>query len=499
MRPTLRPYQERNKSALREAFRAHRSVLLTEPCGAGKGTEAADLVYSVNERGGSVLFLVNRRTLVHDMADRLGRLGIEHGVIMGDDKRNRPWLRTHVASIDTLHRREHVPQASLVIVDECRFAVSDTWEKTLDRFPKAKILGLDATPQRTDGRGLGAIFEAMVVGPSVIDLIGLGYLVPSLVFRGAEPNLSGVGKIGGEYNQKQLAEVCGGTSIIGDVVKTWQLRASDRKTVCFGVDQKHAREIAEGFTAAGVECTVVFDDTSDDEREQIWHNFDSGPLRVICSVGVVSYGWDHPICGCVIDAAPTCSVSRAIQRWGRGARPWPGKTHFVLLDHAGNTHRHGLYEDDRVWSLHGKALQAGDGEQDIGLYTCPKCRCQFRRSGNLTQCRFCGAPIVVKARKVEVIEGELEEVQWRQMLIDGVQENGVIGDAWRYLRAGQKTKEKKLRELMTTRIGKGYKEGWVKLRYHQEFHEWPSNVMMNNARAAVVSACEVDFGQEARA
>src|SRR5581483_11655325 len=108
----------------------------------------------------------------------LDRLGIEHGVIMSDDPRRKPHLPVHVASIDTIHRREDTPPADLLILDEAHFAVSDTWKK----------------------------------------LIALGYLVPSVVFRpkGA-PDLSGVAKTAGEFNKKQLAEVCDKPKLVGDV------------------------------------------------------------------------------------------------------------------------------------------------------------------------------------------------------------------------------------------------------------------------------------------
>src|ERR1019366_7074365 len=123
----LRDYQEHDLADLRAAFRTHRAVLLVQPTGAGKGTLASFIVQSAVSRGNRVLFLVNRRNLVHDFAKRLNGLGIEHGVIMGNDPRRRPDLSTHVASIDTLHRRDAVPPADLLVIDETRFAVSPTW------------------------------------------------------------------------------------------------------------------------------------------------------------------------------------------------------------------------------------------------------------------------------------------------------------------------------------------------------------------------------------
>lgn len=452
MLPTLRDYQIRDLEAIRAAFRQYRRVLLQQPCGSGKGTLASYIIHSMQAKSQTshALFLVNRRTLVHDMSDRLTRLGVDHGVIMGSDPRRRPWLRTHVASIDTLRRREPPPPADLLIVDECRFAVSDSWKTVLARYPNAHVLGLDATPQRTDGQGLGHIFEAMVTGPSVTDLIKLGYLVPSLVFRGKAPSMSGVEKTAGDYNSKQSSMMCQASAIVGDVVKTWLLRASQLKTVCFAVDQKHAHKIAEEFRVAGVETAVVLDDTPDEERKKIWDAFDGASLRMISSVGVISYGWDHPRCGCVIDAAPTTSVSRAIQRWGRGARPYGSKQHFVLLDHAGNTHAHGLYEDDREWSLTGPAIKPGVTEARIT--TCKACRCCFPTGPDA--CQFCGAAIVKQAREIKVIPGELEEVKLRGPLMPN---------------ASDEARTRKWRELEDIRLARGYKRGWSWYRFQAIF------------------------------
>jgi DNA repair protein RadD len=175
----LRDYQDEDLRRVRVALRSHRSVLLVQPTGAGKGTLAAHIVDTVTSAGRRVNFLVNRKTLVDDMSDRVTALGIPHGVIMGKDKRYNPERLCQVASIDTITRREDKPAADLLILDEARFSVTPTWDKVLDYYPQAKILGLDATPMRADGRGLGEVFETMVQGPSVADLIRKGSSLPA--------------------------------------------------------------------------------------------------------------------------------------------------------------------------------------------------------------------------------------------------------------------------------------------------------------------------------
>jgi superfamily II DNA or RNA helicase len=462
MVPTLRPYQEHDLHQVRTLFREHRSVLLVQPTGAGKGTLATYIVTSASGRAKRILFLVNRRALVHDMSKRITKLGLDHGVIMGDDPRRKPWLPVHVASIDTLHRRQHLPQADLLIIDEAHFAVSPTWMKVVEKYPEAKILGMTATPIRLDGRGLGEMFSAMVPGPSVQSLIDQQYLVPAVVFRPKGPDVSGVGKVAGDFNQKQLAEVCDKPKLVGDVVEHWQKHASDRKTAAFGVSQHHASEIAEKFRCAGVNFAYVDADTPDVERDRIWNDFDYGTLRGVSSVGVISYGWDHPICSCIIGARATASVGLWRQILGRGSRPHPGKENFLVLDHFDNTGRlDTFFEDDVQWSLDGKALK-DSGEKTVSIATCRKCFATFR-AGPL-KCPYCLAEIPKQAREIEVVKGELEQVQRVR--------KALAIEEWRQKVTGDQRREK-FEEFRRIARERGYSTKWPAVKFSIIFGTWP--------------------------
>jgi superfamily II DNA or RNA helicase len=459
--PILRPYQEHDLNAVRVAMRSHRSVLLVQPTGAGKGTLASYIVASASAKGKATLFLVQRRTLVHDMSRRLDKLAIDHGVIMGSDPRRKPWLHTHVASIDTLHRRTAVPRADILIVDEAHGAVSPIFRKVLDKYPAAKVLMLTATPIRLDGRGLGEVADFMVQGPSVQDLIGQRFLVPSRVLAPSAPNLSGIRTTAGDFNQKALAAACDKPRLVGDIVKHWKLHAPERKTVSFGVDQKHARDIAEQFRQAGVDCAYVDAETPDGEREKIWEDLDHGSLPIVSSVNTVSYGWDHPIVSCIIQARPTESLGLDLQQLGRGARPSPGKENFLVLDHSSNVHRHGFYEDPREWSLSGGIIKPAQ-EPGITISTCARCFGTFRPGPQ--ECPFCGAPILRRERKIEVTPGELEEIR-RQEKAEAIAKHA----------AAATTEQRRRKFLELVRVGeeRGYKEGWAKIRWKLEFGSWP--------------------------
>lgn len=477
MLPTLRPYQQSVLEQLRFEVHAGRNPLLVAPCGSGKGSLITVIVHRAVQLGNRIIFAVHGQPLVADMSERLRRLGIEHGVLMGGEKRER-WHPVQVASIDTLHRMTHPPAADIVIVDEAHMSLSPTWLATLARYPEARVIGMTATPIRLDGKGLGkqtgGLFDSMVLGPSEEELISLGHLVRSRVLAPPMPNLK-VKKTGGDFNQKALAAVCDKTKLIGDIVEHWRRHTPGEKTAAFGVDQAHAKHIQESFQAIGIEWAYVDASTPQDERARIWRDLDTGNLRGVSSVGCISVGWDHPVVRCLIMARPTASLGLWRQMLGRGSRPYPGKEYFTVLDHSGNTHMHapyGMFEDSPEWSLDGEAIKQKDKDKAPQVATCkhaymwpdkrhdpPKivhgaqlpCYATFRAGPK--ECPYCGLPQVVKAKPVEVVAGELTEV----------------------VRVAAPKTEKRLfyDELMRKAEEKNYKPGWVFFCYQNKYHEPP--------------------------
>lgn len=470
----LRPYQTRDLGLVRGNLSDYRSVLLVQPTGAGKGTLAAHIVQTAAARGFKVIFLVNRRTLVNDMSKRLTKLGVQHGVIMGNDPRRKAWLPIHVASIDTLQRREQVPEADLLIIDEAHFCVSAVWKKVVDRYPEARILGMTATPIRLDGRGLGEMFDVMVPGPQVQELIDQGHLVPSTVLEPDVPNLKGIAKIGGDFNQKQLATACNKVKIVGDVVKTWKREASERKTIAFAVDKNHAKHIVETFLAEGVNAAYVDCDTPDEERQPIWDDLEFGNLQVVVNVGVISYGFDCPIVSCVIGARPTASIGLWLQQIGRGSRPHPGKKDLLILDHGGNTERLDcLYADDRMWDLSGAPAKDSSKEAVPRVTRCVACFRCFRYGP--VQCPFCGAAMPRNGREIKQVEGDLGERQRERKLL--------TPEEWQRKLAKDDKRRSKFLEFCEIAHRKGYKKGWPAMQFKLIFHTWPVKAWIEEAEA----------------
>lgn len=423
--------------------------ILVAPCGFGKGLIISHIVHSALELariGGysvSIIFGVYGVSLVADMSQRLTRANIPHGVLMGGARRQR-YHPVQVASLNTLAGMVHPPACDLFIIDEAHLALAPIWKKTIERFPDARIIGMTATPVRMDGKGLGrasgGFFDSMVLGPTTSQLIRDGYLVRSRVLE--PPPTAGAADVrvkGGNDNLGAQSAVFDKVQLIGDEIEHYRKHASGRKGVTFCADQKHAAHVAEAFSVAGIPWAYVDADTPMGTRAAIWRDLDTenGNLMGISNVGITQIGWDHPIVSYLGIMRRTGSFGLWQQMLGRGSRIHPGKTDFLVIDHAGNTELHaplGYFESDIEWSLDGEPVKPG-GKKEASVRTCKNsfmnCGCGAVVSENADpgthdasgthwpcystfpsgpdECPHCKCPIPRKGREVETVKGDLAE------------------------------------------------------------------------------------------
>lgn len=504
----LRPHQAHDFQRLRAEVARHRAVMLVAACGYGKGVITTKIIDGTRQRGKNVLFLVRGRDRVADMDERVTKLNIPHGVLVGGRGQERHHA-VQIASSDTVYRMQHKPLADLIIIDETHLAMSRTFREVLDFYPLAKIIGLTATPCLGNGRALGkatgGIYDSMICGPPVKQLIADGYLVGSRVMAPPPPaDLSGLKKKStGEFDDQQGAAICDRADIIGDIVEHWKRHSSDRKTAVFGFDQKHAFHIAEQFRAAGVNFAFVCADTPDDERKRIWSQFDDGDVVGVCSVACISVGWDHSICKTLIFASKTASFPLYHQRLGRGSRPHPGFSDFLVLDHTGNLYEHEekgpYFESDIEWQLNGDAVKPKDDDKAPSIATCkravpvpatgvPKsfsgdvhdgymlcCYSTFRVGPKA--CPYCGLTLVVEGRKVEVAAGELQEVTADMREKSGKQLAHESKMKARYLELVE------IGRMSVRRDGQPYSPKWPDVTFRSQFNRWPMKAWKDEAHA----------------
>ena len=412
----LRPYQVDITNRAREALRASRGVVIQLPTGAGKTPTACHIIQRAVARSKNVLFLAHRAELIRQASDKLTTFGVEHGIIRAG-KHMALRHQVQVASVQTLVRRldyvRFIPH--LIFIDECHLSVAPTYKKILAEFPEAFICGLTATPIRLDGVGLsrteGGHFDTLICGPSFNELIADGYLVPMRCFTAEHQiDLSGIGAVGGDYNQGKLSATMDKPVITGDAVSHWLRIARGRKTLVFCVSIEHAQHVSAQFNASGVRSVAVDGNWTDENREGAIKDFESGKIQVLVNCHLYIEGLDIPAVSCIVNLAPTMSLSRFLQKAGRGSRPAAGKADCIFLDHGNDVSRHGIPTQDRQWTLNGRVKRKRSARNEISIRICPACFAA--NPGGTMVCRECGHEWEIEARQVETIDGEL--VEWVQ-------------------------------------------------------------------------------------
>jgi DNA repair protein RadD len=354
MSVSLRPYQVEAVDRLRASMRRHRRVCFQLPTGGGKTIIFGYIAQGVCARGRCVLILVHRRELIRQTLEKLAFFGIEARVIAAGWPADSDQA-IQVASVQTLARRlEQAPDADLVIVDECHHAVAATWAAVLERYQDKRVLGVTATPERLDGKGLAQWFDDLVYGPSVRELIDAGFLADLDVLSHPAPDLSGIKKIAGDYAVGELAERMSEQRLLGNAVAHYRDHASGRPAITFCVTVAHAELVAARFRAAGYRAATVDGSMPPRERDSIINGLASGELQIVTSCALISEGLDIPDVGAAVLLRPTASLAMYLQQVGRALRPKPDGSRAIVLDHAGNAMRHGHPVERRLWSLEGR-------------------------------------------------------------------------------------------------------------------------------------------------
>lgn len=404
MSPVLRPYQIAALGRARDArMGGARRVLITAPTGSGKSVLACEMIRTqVTSHGARVLVVAHRKELIDQFYVNLSRVGLVPGILRGQDERTDPSAPVQVGTIQTLLRRE-LPPAHIVFIDEAHRVPGKSYAHVLERYPKATVFGLTATPCRIDCKPLMEHFDALVQSASYSELIDAGAIVAPIVYAPRKPpDISKVHTIGGDYHEGELEAAMMQAHVVGDVVNTWMQRSEGRKTVLFAVSIAHSKELAANFAAEGVKVAHLDGTTPDMEREQILVDLEFGKLQMVCNVGVLVEGWDQPSVKCLVMARPTKSLTLWMQCAGRILRPW-GTQPPVILDHSGNVDRHGLPHEDREWSLDGKAQRTSATK----YRTCPACYAYVSKN----PCPVCGHELVAKSRApVKTAPGVLERI-----------------------------------------------------------------------------------------
>lgn len=447
---TLRHYQQRAVHDLRLAFRdGARAPLLVMPTGSGKTCVMAEIMRALAARGRSAFVLVHRRELIAQTSHKLDLAGVEHGIIAaGHTGANAP---IQVASVQTLARRlAHISASpDLILIDEAHHATAGSWASVIGHWPDALRLGVTATPVRLDGRGLSAVFDRLVLGPSVADLVSTGFLTSWKIYAPpVQADLSRITRRAGDFAAGEAAERMDRPTVTGDAIDHYKRLAPGERAIAFCCTVQHAEHVAGSFRSAGIAAATLLGSSPD--RDQIVNRFATGELQVLVTVDVVSEGFDIPAASCAILLRPTASLGLYLQQVGRVLRPAPGKQSAVILDHVGNVHRHGFPDDLRDWSLDDRLRSGrGGGQAAPSVRTCPSCFAAFKPAPT---CPMCGAACAPPPKQLREVDGELRELKRTAKVIEFEE---------RHAKRTEVGRARTLSQLLQVAKNRGYSPGWA--------------------------------------
>lgn len=450
---TLYPHQDSLRTDTRVALRHYQSVLIYGPTGIGKTNLSSAMIQSIANAGKRVLFLVHRADLLRQTALTFDNFNIPYSFIAAGHHHN-IYRKVNIASIPTLRNRLGKYPADYVFVDEAHLSASGGWAKTINHYKEqgAKIIGLSGSPERLDGRPLGDVWDTMVVGPSTRWLIENGFLSKYKAYAPAGVDLSGVHTRAGDYVTSEVDEIMAGKAVLAGAVRHWKRLASGKRTIAFAPSIKRSEQLAAEFRANGVMAVHVDGNTSMEDRRRAFEGFADRQIDVLTNCSLWVEGFDlaaqvgRPCTiECVLDYSPTQSLARHLQKHGRGLRADGGEPH-VLLDMVGGFARLGLPDEEREWSLDGKAGgKGGQRKAEEQVRICPECGAAHEPT---PRCPECGHEYAVEARAVSEVEGDLVEIDQ---------------EAFRQQRAVEQAKARTLPDLIELARSRGYKspERWA--------------------------------------
>lgn len=428
------------------------------------------------ERNQQVGWLVHRQELLMQAAMTFAEYGIEHRLVCSDsDARaikaqqfrefGRSFVKhdalTVVGTVQTVARHlESVASwfnPAMLVADECHLSIAAGWVKVLTRWEKAKLLGLTGTPERLDGKALGrssgGLYDEMVLGPSVGEMIENGYLAPYRLWRpNVHLNPVDLKMKGKDYDASTLEKELEGPVIFGDVIGHYRRYAHGTPAIGFCPTVASAKHFAAAFADAGYRAVSIDGMTDDALRRRTLAALGAGDLDVVFNCGILTEGTDIPLATTAIMLRRTLSLAMYLQSVGRVLRTHERKDYARVIDCVGVSLIHGYPDDEREWSLDGRPKKKrGESEREIELMRCPSC---WEEHLPRKTCPACGhsygeGEVVRRNKEMQQVDADLVEVSEDQRRAEQAEKRRKIGRA------------RTLDELKDLALELGYSKGWA--------------------------------------
>ena len=342
----LRPYQNEANDRIQEEWASGvKKTLLVLPTGLGKTVTFSDLTKKLVSKGERVLIMAHRGELLDQAADKLFKVtGLKTAVEKADQTAKNSFYSVTVGSVQTLMREKRLQDFppdyyDTIIVDEAHHVLASSYQKVLDYFGEAKVLGVTATADRTDKQNLGQFFESLAYEYSLTEAIKNKYLSPMKALTiPLKIDLSGVSMAAGDFKASEVGSALDPYlyQIADEMVKY----CKDRKTVVFLPLVATSKKFRDILNEKGFRAAEVNGESKD--RAEVLTDFDNGKYNVLCNSMLLTEGWDSPEVDCVIMLRPTKSRPLYVQCIGRGLRLAEGKEDCLILDFLWHTERHEL-------------------------------------------------------------------------------------------------------------------------------------------------------------
>lgn len=342
----LRDYQEEARIAIANEWeKGVKRTLLVLPTGCGKTIVFSKVVEDRVKLGERVLILAHRSELLDQASDKLAKAtGIFTATEKAEQSCLNSWFRVVVGSVQTLQRPKRLAQFDkdyfdTIVVDEAHHCISDSYQRVLEHFSNANVLGVTATPDRGDMRNLGSYFESLAYEYTLPKAIKNGYLSPIKALTiPLELDLSAVSMQSGDFKASEV-----GTALdpyLEQIADEMLKYCTDKKTVVFLPLVKTSQKFRDILNEKGFNAAEVNGDSKD--RAEVLDDFSKGKYNVLCNSMLLTEGWDEPSVDCIVVLRPTKIRSLYSQMVGRGTRLYPGKEDLLLLDFLWHTERHEL-------------------------------------------------------------------------------------------------------------------------------------------------------------
>jgi len=447
--------KEATKAALHSGKKAPCIVL---PTGSGKTMVASMIIHDIikqlgTDTGGRFLFLVHRDELVNQTIATLKEIDCEeHAGIIQSGKAGSPWAPIQVAMVQTLvSRLDKLDwlRPRVIFVDEAHHATASSWRKIIERWPNAFVIGMTATPARTDDKGLGFIFDELVIGPTISELTP-EYLAPVRLLA------VDIDFISNAATYKQQSEAGRAGPVLAKVVDTWWEHARDRKTIFFGADVAHSKTINQQLIEKGVKSVHIDGDTPKEERRQKLAAVKRGDYQAVCNCRLFTEGTDWKEAECVVLACKTGSLTMYKQMIGRAMRRKAREA--VVIDCGGNWFFLGLPDEDIEWSLERGVIKDEVKRAASLARQCQACGYVYPKKEDC--CPLCAhvpekvVPVEVDAPVKEITERRKPKATKKRLSADIVATGGDFG------------------KLLQLQKKYGYGYGWAKRMKSIYRHAW---------------------------